>query len=123
MSDDELYNFEEFTEEDYEEFTRQLIDRFVSEGVMEMIGIDEQGEFIYKMTPLMMELYPEVYDEYMSTTNSIVQELWEKELIDVVIKDDGEFGIFLNENTMNYKEYDLDEDQLLMIEEIIRMMA
>lgn len=99
-----------------------FIQKLIEEKCMEITGIDESGEFILTVTPKMAQLYPEIWSEVVSITNTIVNELCEMNLVNVVIKTNGETFVSPNENTLNYLDYDLTEEQQMLIESIIHRM-
>lgn len=109
-------------EEYDEELTSQFIEYLIEEGCMEVTGIEPSGEFLFSVTPKMEEIFPEIWDEIMSFSNQLVYELWQKDLVDVIFNSNGETLVTVNDNTLKYKEYELNEEQELMIETIINRM-
>lgn len=106
---------EEYDEED----ARLFIEFLVEEGCMEVTGVDENGEFVLSVTAKMEEMFPEIWEEIISMSNELVYELWQKDLVEIVFKNDGDILVGVNDNTLNYKQYDLSEEQIMMIETII----
>lgn len=109
-------------EEYDEELTGQFIEYLIEEGCMEVTGIDPNGNFLFSATPKMEKMFPEIWDEIMSFSNQLVYELWQKDLVDVIFNSNGETLVSPNDNTLKYKEYELNEEQELMIEAIINRM-
>lgn len=106
--------------EDYdEELARNFIEYLIEEGCMEVTGVDENGEFVLSVTHKMQEMFPEIWDEIVSMSNELIYELWKKDLVDIVFKNNGEILVGTNSNTINYKEYDLSEEELMMVETIL----
>lgn len=109
-------------EEYDEELAQNFIEFLVEEGCMEITGMDEKGEFILSVTPKMEELFPEIWEEILAMSNQLVYELWQKNLVEIVFRTDGDIFVSPNDNTLNYREYELTEEQSMMIESIINRM-
>jgi hypothetical protein len=86
---------------------------------MEVTGVDESGEFVLSVTPKMQEMFPEIWEEIISMSNELVYELWQKDLVELIFKKDGDILVGTNENTINYRNYELTEEEVMMIETII----
>jgi hypothetical protein len=81
----------------------ELIEYLVSIGALEYVFTDDEGGYIYRLTPDAKELVPDLYEDHVKDFNSSVFSLWNYGLIDIVFDDDGEPLISLNENT-EYKD-------------------
>lgn len=97
----------------------ELIKYLESIGAIEFAFEDEHGERIYKFTDQAEELVPDLYQEHLNDFSNTVFSLWEKNLIDMTFDDKGEPLIGLNENSLNYEEYELDQDESDAMAEII----
>lgn len=109
-------------EEYDEELAQSFIEFLVEEGCMEVTGIDESGEFILSVTPKMEKMFPELWEEVLAMSNKLVYELWQKDLVNIIFRTDGEIFVSPNENTLNYMQQDLNEEQTMMMEAIVNRM-
>lgn len=94
----------------------ELIQYLISIGALEYCFTDDDGSYIYRLTPEAKDLVPDLYDEHMKQFNTTVFSLWNKGLIDIVFDDDGEPLIGLNENSDNkemIKKLDITEADIL----------
>lgn len=96
-----------------------FIEYLVEIGCMEITGVAEDGDFLLSATPLMAEMFPEMWDEIMSMTNQIVYELWQLDLLNVTFKTDGEILVTPTDNTLKYREYELTQEQRMLMDSII----
>lgn len=62
----------------------RLIDILILEGGMEFAGVNpENGEFLYRFTPKIKDIMPELYEEHLNLVNAELMMLWEKGFIDI----------------------------------------
>lgn len=65
-----------------------MIDALISEGVIEISGIDsENGEFLYSFTNKLKDKYPLLYNQMQTSISREIMQLWEKGfvLMDVTV--------------------------------------
>ena len=105
-----------------EDMAASFIEFLVDNGCMEVIGVNEDGEFLFSMTEKMQEVFPEIWDEVLAMTNTAINGLWQKGLVEVICQPDGQILVSPNQNTLKYKEYELEEEELMTIETIINRM-
>lgn len=105
-----------------DEMAALFIEHLIEIGCMEVVGIDQSGEFIMSVTPKMAEYFPEIWDEIVEMTNKAVYSLWMKDLVDIAFLQDGTPYVMPNDNTENYQQHELDEEELMTIETLIRKM-
>jgi hypothetical protein len=115
MEDNEDFLFDE-------EVAASFIEFLIDNGCMEVVGVNDDGEFLFSMTSKMEEMFPEIWEEVMSMTNFAVNGLWQKGLVELVFQSSGEILVSPNDNTLKYKQYDLTEEETLTIETIISRM-
>jgi hypothetical protein len=62
----------------------QILDMLILEGGVEIAGVSpENGEFLYRFTPKIKYLMPELYAEHLNMVNAEIMLLWEKGFIDI----------------------------------------
>ena len=100
----------------------KLIDELILSGALEVSGIDSKsGEALYSITPKMKDIMPDLYLDYLNTTNQIIMKLWEKKFVNMDLTTDDPIVI------LNPKAYDLyeistlEEDEAWCLEEIKRL--
>jgi hypothetical protein len=69
----------DFSEEDFE----NLMEYYIEVGAVVVNGIDENGNFIYKITDLAREVAPELWAMHHEMVDEALLELFEKDLIEV----------------------------------------
>lgn len=61
-----------------DENTRQLFDKLILDGAIEVSGIDsETGEMLYNFTPKLKDISPILYEEHITHVNAELMRLWE----------------------------------------------
>jgi hypothetical protein len=93
------------------------LDYYIEIGVIEIAGIDEEGEFIFKVTPKAKDLAPELWDAHEQHVDEVLLGLFEEGLLNVSYNENLEAHIELTEEGKAVaKEYGLvtleeEEDQ------------
>lgn len=114
------WNLSMFKDEDIS----KIIDMLILEGGIETAGIDPiSGEFLYRFTPKVKYLMPELYDEHLNMVNAELMSLWEKGFIDIdFLKDDP--TVMLNEKAADINEVSkLSKEEQWSLAEIVRSIA
>jgi hypothetical protein len=90
-----------------------LIEELIISGALEIAGIDKNtGQPLYNMTKKMKEVMPELYEEYLDSTNKSIMGLWEKGFVDMNLLEKDPIVM------PNIKAYDLYEISKLTVEEV-----
>jgi hypothetical protein len=67
----------------------KMIDYLILEGGIEIAGIDaETSEMLYKFTPKLKDLMPELYEEHLNILNIEMMALWEKGYVEIDLFDE-----------------------------------
>jgi hypothetical protein len=92
-------------------------------GYMEVIGMDYNGEPLYRMTQKMIRDFPDLFDAHLSVTNEVIFSLWQKGLLEMNMNNEGDWVVVPTYSTFNYRDMnvDLDLEEILMLEEISRI--
>lgn len=115
---------ENFDDDDVSYEDIEYIFMFMLEnGYMEEVGLDSSGEPIYRMTPLMYQDFPDLFDQHMQATNEVIFSLWQKNMLEMNMDSNGEWTVIPTDNTLNYKNVDveLEEEEIYLLEEIARV--
>lgn len=70
---------------------------YLQMGVIEVVGIEEDGEFIFKITELAQELAPELWEVHVEEVDKIFMELFEKGLVNITYNENLEAEFELTE--------------------------
>ena len=70
-----------------EEFESKL-DYYISIGVVELVGMDENGEVVYEITEKAETDAPELWEAHTEYVDSVLLELYEKGLISIEYNED-----------------------------------
>jgi hypothetical protein len=88
----------------------ETLDHYIEIGVVEVAGIDEEGEFIFKVTEKAKELAPELWDAHTEHVDEVLLDLFEQGLLKVSYNEDLEAEIELSaEGKEVAKQYGLIE--------------
>lgn len=100
----------------------EVIEHLISLGAMEIMGYDSiSDQFTYKITPKCKNIYPELYYAHYEAVGDLAQQLWMKDIIDIVFAE-GETTVAVTESQVNYiKENILNfsEDERFFLEAIL----
>lgn len=75
----------------------EAIGYYVSIGALEVVGIEDDGEFTFKVTEAAKDLAPELYDAHVSYVNENILNLFERGLINITYNEDLEAFIEITE--------------------------
>ena len=96
-------------EDSEEQFDRDL-EYYIEIGAIEISGVDEYGEIIFKITEEAEELAPELWQSHKDYIDKTLLGLYEKDLISVEYNENLEATLTLNpEGRSLAKEYGLVE--------------
>jgi hypothetical protein len=79
-----------------DEFERDL-EHYIEIGAIEISGVDEYGEIIFKITDEAKELAPELWQSHKDYIDQTLLDLYEKDLISVEYNENLEATITLTE--------------------------
>jgi ribulose-5-phosphate 4-epimerase/fuculose-1-phosphate aldolase len=79
-----------------DEFERDL-EYYIEIGAVELSGVDEYGEIIFKITDAAEELVPELWQAHKDYIDQTLLDLYEKDLISVEYNENLEATITLTE--------------------------
>jgi hypothetical protein len=63
--------------------TDKLMQHYLEIGALEVVGIEDDGQFLFKLGPDAKELAPELYESWMEDVDKDLLSLYEKGLIGV----------------------------------------
>jgi hypothetical protein len=88
----------------------ESLDYYLEIGAIEVAGIDEEGEFIFKVTQKAKELAPELWESHQDHVDEVLLGLFEEGLLNVSYDENLEAHIELtDEGKRVAKEYGLVE--------------
>ena len=89
-------------DDEFEE-ANNFIDFLLENGAIEIQGIEaETGDFLYRMTPKMQELVPELYREHFNYINQMAFDLWQKGYVEIKFEEKGPLVMLVKD--IDYKE-------------------
>jgi hypothetical protein len=101
-----------------------MIDKLILDGGIEMAGLHPvTNEMLYRFTPKLKEIMPELYEEHLNTVNAELMALWEKGFVNIdFFKDDP--TISLTEKAADYAEVvNLSPEEQWALAEIVYSMS
>jgi hypothetical protein len=109
-------------DEEYEDSdVNKLINFLTNEGAIEVVGVDETGDFIYNLTFKCKELFPEFFEEHFSHVNTLAFSLWQKGIIEM--KFDEDKGPMVMMKSVEYTQSMLNKvepDEKVFLENMLR---
>ncbi len=66
-----------------EDYESKMFDHYIEIGAVEIDTVNEDGEFLYKITDLAKEVAPELWEVHMKMVEETMMELFQKELVDI----------------------------------------
>jgi DNA-binding PadR family transcriptional regulator len=102
-------------EEDFEFNSDDKLEYYISIGAIELAGVDNTGEFIYKITEAASEVAPELWDAHEEYVDKSLMDLYEKGLVNVSYDENLEATLELTEEgkeiakQMGIIQMDIDE--------------
>ena len=109
MNNEESFDRDEFDDE-------EMLAYYMVIGVIELAGVDESGEFIFKITEDAAELAPELWQAHTDYLDRTLVELYEKGYVDITYDDELNAHFQISEEgkevarAMGLIESDFDED-------------
>jgi hypothetical protein len=67
---------------------QELFDYYIEIGAISVIGVDDDGEFIYQITEEAKELAPELWEAHLNYVDAAMMELYKKDLVEVEYNED-----------------------------------
>ena len=74
----------------------ETLDYYIEIGAVEVAGIDEEGEFIFKVTEKAKDIAPELWEAHAEHVDEVLLDLFEKGLLTVSYNEDLEAEIELS---------------------------
>lgn len=88
----------------------ESLEYYIEIGAVEIAGIEEDGEFIFKITPQAETLAPELWEAHQDHVDGVLLDLFEKGLLSVTYDEELQAHIELSEEGKEIaKEYGLIE--------------
>lgn len=84
-------------EDDFEFNSDDKLAYYIEIGAVELAGVDDTGEFIYKITEKAIEVAPELWDAHEEYVDKSLMDLYEKGLVNVSYDENLEATLELTE--------------------------
>lgn len=97
-----------------------LISYLIEQGALEVHGYHERaGSFIYRITPKMQEVMPEMFEEHFKFINEVAFGLWNKGYIEIKFDEKGPVVMLIP--GLDYDEVmeKVNEDEMYFLENMI----
>lgn len=98
------------------DFSDEIIERMMERGYLEEAGFNAAGDPLYRITPLFYEEQYELVEQMKKIDSDLLNSLWFKGYIDLMMDEDGLGYIYLNNKSDKWiNADDLDEDERAMM--------
>ena len=84
------------------------IQHLIEAGAIEIVALNDDGEYRFSITERCAEIAPELYHSYIEDISMMMFELWTKDMVDVSMSDTAEWIFRLTDKGLNMDLYDLD---------------
>jgi DNA repair photolyase len=100
----------------------QIIEDLIDIGAMEILGYDKPSDqFTYRITSKCKEVYPQLYYAHYQAVGEMAQELWMKDIVDIVFYE-GHTVVGVTPEQLEYIRKNIDsftEDERFFLETLI----
>lgn len=62
---------------------QELFEHYISIGVIELSGVNEDGEPMYRLNEAAKDLAPELWEMHLSMVDETILELFQKDLVEI----------------------------------------
>ena len=103
-----------------EEMIGEMFDKFVEMGLIEIVGLANDGTPLFKFSEEFLE-DPEMMEIHQAITNDILSKIWIKGYIEMYpLNEDGDWKIELCEKSFDFEgaKKDLEEDEFILFTQI-----
>ena len=76
-------NEDDFSDMSEEEYIQHKMEYYMDIGAIELEGVDEDGEIIYKVTELAQEIAPELWESHEAYVNESMIDLYQRGLVEI----------------------------------------
>lgn len=104
-----------------EENLDEIFEMMLMVGALEINGIDENNEPIYRVTEKCKDIFPEFYAMHQETVNQITFDLWKLGVVDITFFDDETRVSFRKHNLERYLELEdtLSDEQISVVDTLM----
>lgn len=91
-------------------------------GAIELLGLNDDGEPVYRITEKCKDVFPEFYDMYRQEISDTAAYLWKLGIVEVRFNPDTSVSIYFTaSNYTNYKKHkaDLTEEHIFFLDAVI----
>jgi hypothetical protein len=99
----------------------EIFEMMLMVGALEINGIDENNEPIYRVTEKCKDIFPEFYAMHQETVNQITFDLWKLGVVDITFFDDETRVSFRKHNLERYLELEdtLSDEQISVVDTLM----
>ena len=98
------------------DFSDEIIEKMMESGYIEEVGLNAVGEPLYRITPLFYEEQSHLVEQIKKIDSDLLNSLWFKEYIDLMMDEDGLSYIYLNDKSDKWiNSNDLNEEERAMM--------
>jgi hypothetical protein len=80
----------------------EAFEHYVAIGAIELEGIDEDGEFLYKVSERAQEIAPELWEVHTAMVEEMVMDMLKDDLVEIEYDEDLTATIKVSENGLGY---------------------
>ena len=110
--------------EEFDEELTEIIEGLLEVGALEILGYDSiSNAFTYKITDKCKEVYPELYYSHYEMVNEVAQNLWMRDIIDIIFTQ-GQTIVGLTPEQFDYVKKNIatfEEEERLFLESVLAL--
>lgn len=101
----------------------KFIEDLITLGAIEINSITSEGEPLYKITPRLKEIWPELYSQHMSVVNQSIMNLWQKGYLEIDLLAEVP-NVSLSIKTIKKESFDdLNPEELSHLTQIVEILS
>jgi hypothetical protein len=109
---------EEEEDEEMKSHVNRIFQIMVEEGAIELTGLNDDGEPVYRITPECLEIFPEFYSSFTEQINNVATTLWELNIVGMTFNEELDTVVYFDESNLGplaHYLHELDDDQVELL--------
>jgi len=98
----------------------EILEGLILDGSVEIAGLSEEGEFMYRFTPSMRTNHPEFFEYLLDMSRQAITHLWEKGFLEIDMTEEDPY-VYLNRDAITPEILDqLSDAERMLVEGIMQ---
>lgn len=105
-------------DEQMKSHVERIFQIMVEEGAIELTGLNDDGEPVYRITPACADIFPEFYVSFTNQINDVATSLWNLNVVGMTFNEALETVVYFDESNLvplSHHLHELDDDQIELL--------